>query len=105
MARIKKNDNVIVIAGKEMGKTGKVLKLIPKKDRVVIEKINLIKRHARPSRTHKGGIIEKEGSIPISNVMIVCEKCDKPVRMGKRVLEDGRKVRVCRSCNEVLDKI
>lgn len=101
---IKKNDNVMVIAGKEVGKTGKVVKIITKKDRLVIEKINIVKRHARPSRTHKGGIIEKEGSIHISNVMLMCDKCDKPVRVGKRTLEDGKKVRVCRSCGEVLDK-
>ena len=102
---IKKDDNVIVIVGKEVGKTGKVLKIIPKKNRVVVEKINLVKKHARPTQTHKGGIIEKEGSIHITNLMIICDKCNKPVRVGKRTLEDGKKVRVCRSCEEVLDKI
>jgi large subunit ribosomal protein L24 len=102
---VRKDDNVMVIAGKELGKTGKVVKIISKKNRLVVEKINMVKRHARPSRTHKGGIIEKEGSLHISNVMIMCDKCDKPVRVGKRTLEDGRKVRVCRSCAEVLDKI
>lgn len=102
---IKKNDNVMVIAGKEVGKTGKVLRIIPKKNRVVVEKINLVKRHARPSQTHKGGILEKEGSIHITNLMIMCDKCNKPIRVGKRTLEDGKKVRVCRSCEEVLDKI
>jgi len=102
---VKKDDNVMVIAGKELGKTGKVRNIIAKKNRVIVEKVNMIKRHARPSRTHKGGIIEKEGSLHISNVMIMCDKCDKPVRVGKRILEDGRKVRVCRSCEEVLDKI
>jgi large subunit ribosomal protein L24 len=101
---IKKDDNVMVIAGKEVGKTGKVVKIVTKKNRLVVEKINIIKRHARPSRTHKGGIIEKEGSIHISNVMLMCDKCNKPVRVGKRTLEDGKKVRVCRSCGEVLDK-
>ncbi len=102
---IKKDDNVIVIVGKEVGKTGKVLKIIPKKNRVVVEKVNLVKKHARPTQTHKGGIIEKEGSIHITNLMIICDKCNKPVRVGKRTLEDGKKVRVCRSCEEVLDKI
>lgn len=103
--QIKKDDNVMVIAGKEVGKTGKVLRVLPKKNRVVIEKVNMVKRHARPSQTHKGGIIEKEGSIHITNLMIMCDKCDKPVRIGKKILEDGKKVRICRSCEEVLDKI
>ncbi|MBW2147449.1 MAG: 50S ribosomal protein L24 [Deltaproteobacteria bacterium] len=102
---IKKDDTVMVIAGKETGKTGKVLKIILKKNRVVVEKINFVKRHARPSQTHKGGIIEKEGSIHITNLMVMCEKCNKPVRVGKRILEDGKKVRICRSCEDVLDKI
>jgi large subunit ribosomal protein L24 len=101
---VKKNDLVIVIAGKEKGKTGKVLKVIPKKYRVVVEKINFIKRHQRPTgQLRQGGIIEKEGPIHASKVMIMCNKCNRPVKIGKRILEDGKKVRVCNKCGEVLD--
>jgi len=95
----------MVIAGKEVGKSGKILKLLPKKQRVIVEKINMIKRHTRPTaQFRQGGIIEREGPIHISNVMIICPKCSGPVRIGKRVLEDGSKVRICRKCGEILDK-
>ena len=101
---VRKNDRVMVIAGKERGKAGKVLKVLPKKGRVVVEKLNMIKRHTRASRAiGKGGIVEKEGPIHISNVMLMCEKCNEAVRTGRKVLEDGRKARVCRNCGEVLD--
>jgi len=102
---IKKGDIVMVIAGREIGKSGKVLKIIEKKDRVLVEKINIIKRHMRPNRQYpQGGIIEREGSIHISNVMPICQKCTRPTRVGRKVLEDGRKVRVCRRCGEILDR-
>jgi large subunit ribosomal protein L24 len=103
--KLKKGDVVMVIAGKEKGKSGKILKLLPKKQRVIVEKINMIKRHQRPTaQMRQGGIIEKEGSIHVSNVMILCTKCSAPTRIGKRILEDGTKVRVCRKCGEVLDQ-
>lgn len=103
--KLKKNDVVMVIAGKEKGKSGRILKLLPKRNRVVVEKINMIKRHTKPSKQMPhGGIVEKEGSIHISNVMIICQRCNVPVRIGKRILEDGSKVRVCKRCGEVLDK-
>ncbi|MFH2011794.1 MAG: 50S ribosomal protein L24 [Pseudomonadota bacterium] len=101
---IKKDDQVEVIAGKEKGRKGKILKIIPEKNRVIVEKVNIIKRHARASQTSKGGIVEKEGSIHISNVMMVCKKCDSPVRIKKKVLDDGEKVRVCVKCEEILSK-
>ncbi len=102
---IKKDDRVIVLSGKERGKTGKVLKILPKKDRVVIEKVNMIKRHTKPGGlAAKGGIIEKEGGLPISNVALVCSKCTDPIRVGRKILEDGRRVRVCRKCGETLDE-
>jgi len=102
--KIKKNDKIIVLVGKEVGKIGTVLKVDSEKERVVVEKINMIKRHAKPSpQTGQGGIVEKEGPIKISNVMIVCDKCTEPTRVGKRVLEDGSKVRVCKKCGESLD--
>lgn len=102
---IKKNDRVMVVSGKEKGKVGKVLKILPKKDRIIVEKVNMIKRHTRPGGTNaRGGIIEKEGSLPISNVMLICAKCTDPVRVGRKVLEDGRGVRVCKKCGETLDE-
>jgi large subunit ribosomal protein L24 len=102
---VKKNDLVKVIAGKEKGKSGRILKVLPRKNRIVIEKINFVKRHSRPSgQTRQGGIIEREAPINVSNVMVVCEKCNVPVRIGKKILDDGKKVRMCKKCGEVLDK-
>lgn len=99
----KKNDLVMVIAGKEKGKTGKVLTVIPEKKRIIIEKVNFIKRHTRPSdKNRQGGIIEKEGAIHISNVMVMCSKCNKPTRIGKKVLDEEKKVRICNKCGEIL---
>jgi len=103
--KIKKNDKVIVLAGRELGKIGTVLKVDSEKERVIVEKVNMIKRHSKPSpKTGQGGIVEKEGPLNISNVMIVCDKCTEPTRVGKRVLEDGSRVRVCRKCGEPMDK-
>lgn len=102
---IKKNDSVVVISGKEKGKRGRVLSVHPSKDRLLVEKINIIKRHMKPSRKYaQGGIIEKEAPIHISNVMLVCTKCNKPTRIGNTVLQNGRKVRVCKKCREVIDQ-
>ena len=101
---IKKNDTVKVLAGKEKGKSGKVLRLIPKKDRAIVEKLNMVKRHMRPGpQSRQGGILEKEAPIHISNLMLVCSKCTDPTRVGYKVLEDGKKVRYCKKCGEVLD--
>jgi large subunit ribosomal protein L24 len=101
---IKKNDTVMVIAGKEKGKTGKVLKILPKKGRAVVEKVNFIKRHMRPgAHSRQGGIVEKENPISISNLMVVCGKCTDPTRVGRRVLEDGSRVRYCKKCDEILE--
>ena len=102
---IKKEDRVMVLSGKERGKVGKVLKILPKKDRIVIEKVNMIKRHTKPGGlATKGGIIEKEGSIPIANVALICTKCTDPTRVGHKVLEDGSRVRFCRRCGETIDE-
>ncbi|HXG51042.1 MAG TPA: 50S ribosomal protein L24 [candidate division Zixibacteria bacterium] len=101
---IRKNDSVMVIAGKERGKTGKVLRVVPKKGGVVVERLNLVKRHMRPrGPQHPGGIVEKEALIRAANVMLMCDKCNAPVRVGHKVLSDGKKVRVCRRCGEALD--
>ena len=100
---VKKNDVVMVIAGKDKGKSGKVLRVIPKKNRLIVERVNFIKRHTRPSAKHRqGGIIEREGPLHISNVMVVCTKCNKSARIGKKVLEDDKKVRFCKRCGEIL---
>jgi large subunit ribosomal protein L24 len=102
--QIRKNDSVMVISGKERGKTGKVLRVNPKEDAVIIERINIVKRHTKPRGPQQaGGIIEKEASIPASNIMIMCDKCNAPVRIGQKLLADGNKVRVCRRCGEALD--
>lgn len=103
--KIRKDDKVIVLAGKEKGKIGTVLKVDPEKERVIIEKINMVKKHAKAStQTAQGGIIEKEAPLNISDVMIVCNKCTEPTRIGKRVLEDGSKIRVCKKCGEPMDE-
>ena len=101
---IRKNDSVMVIAGRERGKTGKVLRVLADKDRVVIERLNLVKRHSKPRGPQQpGGIVEKEAAIHASNVMIMCDKCNAPVRVGRKILSDGNKIRICRRCNEALD--
>ena len=105
MRSIVKNDTVKVISGNHKGKTGKVILVIPEKNRVIVEKIQLVKRHTRPrSAQQPGGIIEKEASIHISNVMLVCPKCGKPSRTRTGALQSGKKVRVCASCNEMVSK-
>jgi large subunit ribosomal protein L24 len=101
---LKKDDKVKVIAGKEAGKFGKVLKVDRKKQRILIENINMTKRHTKPSAANRqGGIIESEAPIHWSNVMLMCNKCVKPVRIKVQRLDDGKKVRVCRKCNEQID--
>ncbi len=103
--KIKKDDRVVVLAGKEKGKQGRVLSVIPKKNRVIVERVNMIKRHMKPSRQYtQGGIIEKEGALHISNVMLVCPRCQKPTRISNHILESGRKVRLCKRCKEVIDQ-
>ena len=102
--QIRKNDSVIVIGGKERGKTGKVLRVMPDKDAVVIERLNMVKRHTKPRGPQQpGGMVEKEAAIHASNIMILCDKCNAPVRVGHKTLADGKKIRICRRCNEALD--
>ena len=101
---IKKDDKVKVIAGKDKGKIGKVLKVIRKKNRILIENVNIVKRHTKPTaKTKQGGIVEGEAAIRMDNVMILCGKCISPARIKMQRLEDGRKVRTCGSCGEALD--
>src|SRR5262245_27330636 len=104
LRRLKKDDTVMVIAGKERGKTGKVLRVLRERDRVLIERVNLVKRHTKPRGVQQpGGIVEKEASIHMSNVLPICGRCNKPTRIGHRRLEDGRGLRLCRRCGELLD--
>ena len=102
---VKKGDNVVVIAGKDKGKKGKGLQAFPSESRVIIEGVNIIKRHTRPTqKMPQGGIIEREAPVHVSNVMPFCSKCGKGVRITKKELADGRKVRSCHRCGEVFDK-
>jgi large subunit ribosomal protein L24 len=103
---IRKNDNVVVTTGKDRGKRGRVLKVLPEKNRVVVEGVNFIKRHTKPNpqRNIKGGLVEREAALHASNVQLVCPECGKPTRLGRKILGDGRKVRVCRKCEGVVDK-
>ncbi|OEU76929.1 MAG: 50S ribosomal protein L24 [Desulfuromonadales bacterium C00003093] len=102
---VKKNDMVKIIAGKENGKTGKVLRVFPAKGRVVVENLNVIKRHTRPSQSNpEGGIVEKEAPLSISNVMLICGSCNEATRTGVRKLEDGSKTRYCKKCDASVDK-
>lgn len=101
---IKKDDKVKVIAGKDKGKIGKVLKVDRKKDRILVENINIVKRHTRATaKNRQGGIVESEATVPWSNVMLMCSKCLSPVRIKMQRLDDGEKVRSCRKCNEIID--
>lgn len=98
----RKGDMVKVIAGKEKGKSGKIQKIVSGKNKIVIEKLNFVKRHQKPDAQGKGGIVEKEAPIHVSNVMLICNKCEAAVRVGNKYLDEGKKVRVCRKCNEIL---
>ena len=101
---LKVNDQVEIIAGKDKGRVGKIIRLITKTNKAVVERANMIKRHTKPSATNQQGqIVEKEAPIHVSNLMLVCPKCTKTVRPAKRILEDGTKVRVCKKCNETIE--
>ena len=101
--RIKKEDNVRVISGNDRGKTGKVLVVFPEQRRIIVEGVNMIKRHTRPNqRNRKGGIVSKEAPIDVSNVMYVCGRCDSLSKLGSRALEDQRRVRICKKCGEII---
>ncbi len=102
--RIKKDDKVKVLTGKDKGKIGKVLKVVKKTNRIVVENINMVKVHQRPSQANpQGGIVEKSMPIDVSNLMLMCNSCVKPTRIGIKQLEDGKRVRVCKKCNQQID--
>ena len=104
--KIKKGDNVVVITGKDRDKRGRVLKVVPATNRLIVEGVNIIKRHTKPNpqRSIKGGLVEREAPLHASNVQLVCPECSKPTRIGRKILGDGRKVRICRKCEGVVDK-
>jgi len=102
--RIRRDDEVIVITGRDKGARGKVIRVMPAEGKALVSKINMVKRHTRPTQASKGGIIEKEAPIAISNVQFYCPSCKSGVRLGAKQLEDGSKVRTCKKCGEVLDR-
>ena len=106
---LRKNDNVLVITGKDRGRKGRVLKVLPGKNgtiRLIVEGVNMIKRHTKPNpgKNIQGGIVEREASVHASNVQLVCPECGAQTRVGRKTLGDGRKVRICRKCEGVVDK-
>ncbi|NWH03976.1 50S ribosomal protein L24 [Desulfobacter latus] len=102
--RIKKDDKVKVLTGKDKGKIGKVLKVAKKTNRIVVENINMVKVHQRPSQENpQGGIVKKPMPMDVSNLMLMCNSCVKPTRIGIKQLEDGKRVRVCKKCNQQID--
>jgi large subunit ribosomal protein L24 len=105
MSVIKKNDKVEVIAGREKGRQGKVLKIFTEKDTALVERLNMVKRHTRPGGKvgQQGGIIEKEAPLKLSKLMVVCPKCSKPSRIGSKIIDDGSRVRYCKKCSEQID--
>jgi len=100
---VKKGDTVFVIAGKNKGKKGKVLAVIPDKGRVTVEGVNMVKKHQKPNqKVMQGGIIEREAPVPSSKVMPVCPRCNRPTRLGRKLLDTGKTARVCKKCGEVI---
>ena len=103
---IRKNDTVLVTTGKDRGKKGRVIRIVAEKNRLIVEGVNLIKRHTRPNpaKNIKGGVVQREAALHASNVQLVCPECGQVTRVGRRILADGRKVRICRKCEGVVDK-
>jgi large subunit ribosomal protein L24 len=101
--KIKKNDMVMVVAGRDRGKTGKVMRVIPERGRVIVERLNMVKRHSKARGAQSpGGIVEKEAALDISNVMVFCDRCNATVRVGVKKADDGSKSRACRRCGETI---
>ena len=102
--KIRKDDNVLVIAGKDKGKKGKVRFVHPRDNRALVEHVNMIKTHSKAkAQVKQAGLIEREAPVALANLMLICTRCNKPVRVGFKTLDDGRKVRICRSCKEAID--
>ncbi|MEO5656085.1 MAG: 50S ribosomal protein L24 [Nitrospiria bacterium] len=103
-SRVRKGDTVVILSGKDRGKQGKVLQVMPAASKVVVEKLNLFKRHTKPGKANKGGIIEKERALQLAKVMVLCPHCSAPSRLGVALLENGKRLRRCKSCGEIVDK-
>jgi len=104
--KIRRGDEVLVLTGRDQGETGKVRRAFPRENRVLVEGVNMVKRHMKPrGRTSQAGIITREAPIHVSNVMLICPKCQQPTRIGFRLLEDGSKARVCKKCQEVIEEV
>lgn len=103
---VRKNDSVVVLAGKSKGRTGRVLRVFPSEGRAIVEGVNFVRKHtkANPQKNIKGGILEREAPVDLSNLMPICGECGKPTRVGRKFLDDGKKVRSCRRCGGLLDK-
>jgi len=102
---VHREDTVVILAGKDRGKKGRVIRLFPKVEKALIEKINMVKRHTRPTQQMpQGGILEKEAPVHVSNLQVVCGKCGKATRIAHKILADGQKTRICKKCGEILDK-
>ena len=100
-SRIRKNDMVMIVTGRDRGKTGKVMRVVPEAGRILVERLNVVKRHSRPrGAASPGGIVEKEAPLAISNVMLLCDRCNAPVRIGIKAAADGTSIRICRRCGE-----
>ena len=102
---VKTGDTVYVLSGKNSGRKGKILKVYPNDNRVLVEQVNIVVKHKKPRQTNPGGLVKQEAAIHASNVMLVCEKCKAPTKVGKMVLDNGEKVRVCKKCNEIIDTV
>ncbi len=103
MSKVKKNDTVKILTGRDRGKTGKIITVFPKTNRALVQGLNMVKKHARKTREdQQGGIIQKESPVAMSNLMVMCQKCGKPTRIGFSVLSDGTKTRICKKCKELI---
>jgi large subunit ribosomal protein L24 len=101
--KVRKNDTVMIIVGRDRGKTGKVLRVLPAQGRVIVERLNIVKRHTKPrGAASPGGIVEREAPLDISNVMVLCDRCNAPVRIGLKFAADGSRSRMCRRCGDVV---
>lgn len=103
---LKKGDSVLITCGEDKGKSGKVLEVFPKKNRVIVEGVNFLKKHMKPTqKSPQGGIVKQEGEIHLSNVRVICNKCNKPAEFNRSLTKEGKKVRVCKKCGEIIDKV
>ena len=103
---LKKGDNVLVISGEDKGKKGKIVGILPKKMQAIVEGVNFVKKHTKPTqKVPQGGVVKQEGSIHASNVRLICNKCNKPTSIKREKIKEGKKVRVCKKCGEIIDKV